>query len=40
MFMKYIYTETDDKIFEFEYSFMKTAVNNYVPINLRSNIKS
>lgn len=31
IFNQFIYTETDDKIFEFEHNFMKDALNNYIP---------
>jgi hypothetical protein len=39
-FTKLIFQETDDKIFEFEFSFVRDALNTYIPIDLRSIPKS
>ena len=40
LFLKYIFTETDDKIFQFQYSFIRDALNNYITIDARPALKS
>lgn len=39
LFLKYIFQETDDKIFENQYSIMKDVANSYTPIDQRRVLK-
>ena len=40
LLLSHIFEETDDKIFEFEYAFLRDSINNYVHIPARTALKT